>query len=124
MKLSYQLFANKFQASPENAFKLPCMKKLLAQIVHNENDDYFYQCIKLKNFQQGKNSIKNNVVLYESSIILCLEKWFGEMTGDGKNDEIDTGVVDGDKILHNICTFIIGCCLMEFQLTAIILLFS
>ena len=83
MKLSYQLFANKFQASSESVFELPLVKKLLTQIVNNENDEYFYQGIKLKNFQQGKNFIKNNVVLYVSSIILCLEEWFGELTEDG-----------------------------------------
>ena len=45
MKLSYQLFANnKFQASPESVFEL-------TQIVHDENGEYFYQDIKLKNFQ-------------------------------------------------------------------------
>ena len=43
-------------------------------------------------------------MLYVSSIILCLEEWFGELTGDGGNVEIDTRVVDEDKILHNICT--------------------
>ena len=104
MKLSYQLFANKFQASPESTFELPQVKKLLTQIMHNENDEYFYQGIKLKNFQRGKDSIKNNEVLYVSSIIFCLEEWFGELTGDGENVEIGTRVVDGDKILHNICT--------------------
>ena len=50
MKLSYQLFANKFQASPGSAFELPQVKKLLTQIMHNQNDEYFYQGIKLKNF--------------------------------------------------------------------------
>ena len=72
--------------------------------MHNENDGYFYQAIKLKNFKRGKNSIKNNVALYVSSIILCLEEQLGELTGDGENVKIDTRVVDGDKILHNICT--------------------
>ena len=52
-------------------------------MVHNENGKYFYQGIKLKNFQQGKGSIKNNIVLSVSSIILCLEEPFGELTGDG-----------------------------------------
>ena len=77
--------------------------------MHNENDEYFYQGIKLKNFLQGKNSIKNNVVLYVSSIIICFEEWFRELTRDGENIEIDTRVVDGDKILHNICT-VLGIC--------------
>ena len=77
--------------------------------MHNENDEYFYQGIKLKNFLKGKNSIKNNVVLYISSIIICFEEWFRELTRDGENIEIDTRVVDGDKILHNICT-ILGIC--------------
>ena len=104
MKLSCQLFANKFQASPESVFELPHVKKLLTHIVHNENDEHFYEVIKLKNFQPGKDSIKNNIVLYLSSIIFCFEERFGELIGDGKNVEIDTGVVDGDRILHNICT--------------------
>ena len=73
--------------------------------MHNENDEYFYQGIKLKNFLQGKN----NVVLYISSIIICFEEWFRELTRDGENIEIDTRVVDGDKILHNICT-VLGIC--------------
>ena len=60
--------------------------------------------MKLKNFQQGKDSIKNNIVLYISSIIFCFKEQFGEPTGDGRNIEIDTRVVDGDKILHDICT--------------------
>ena len=77
--------------------------------MHNENDEYFYQGIKLKNFLQGKNSIKNNVVLYISSIIICFEEWFRELTRDGENIEIDTRVVDGDKILHNICTVLCIC---------------
>ena len=38
--------------------------------MHNENGDDFYQGIKLKNLQQGKDSIKNNLVLYVSSIVL------------------------------------------------------
>ena len=41
MKLSYQLLPNKFQASPESVFELPRVKKLLTQIVHNENDEYY-----------------------------------------------------------------------------------
>ena len=53
--------------------------------MHNENDEYFYQGIKLKNFLQGKNSIKNNLVLYISSIIICFEEWFRELTRDGEN---------------------------------------
>ena len=40
MKVSYQLFANKCQASPESISELPCVKKLLTQIVHNENDTF------------------------------------------------------------------------------------
>ena len=103
MKLSYKLFDNKFQASPESVFELPRVKKLLTQIMHKWWV-LFYQGKKLKNFQRGKDSIKNNVVLYVSSITLCLEEWFGELTGDGGNVEIDTRVVDEDKILHNICT--------------------
>ena len=39
-KVSYQLFANKCQASPESVSELPCVKKLLTQIVHNENDTF------------------------------------------------------------------------------------
>ena len=35
---------------------------------------------------------------------MCLEEQFGEMTGIGENVKKDTRVVDGDKILHNICT--------------------
>ena len=34
-----------------------------------------------------------------------MEERFGELTGGGKNIEIDTTVADGDNILHNICTF-------------------
>ena len=49
MKLSHQLFANKFQASPESVFELPHVRKLLTQILHNENDKYFSQGIKLVN---------------------------------------------------------------------------
>ena len=78
------------------------MKKLLTQIAHNENDKYFYQGIKLKNLQRGKDSIKNNVSLYASSIILSLEERFGEPTGDGENVKTDTRLVYGDKILPNI----------------------
>ena len=52
-KLSYQLCANKFKASPESIFEVPHMKKVLTQIVHNENSE-FYQGIKLKNFHWGK----------------------------------------------------------------------
>ena len=36
----YQLFANKFQASPESIFEIPHVKKLLTQIVHNDNDTF------------------------------------------------------------------------------------
>ena len=43
-------------------------------------------------------------MLYVSFIILCLEEQYGEQTVDGESVEIDTRVVDGDKILHNICT--------------------
>ena len=50
----------------------------------------------------GKDFMKNNVVLYVSSIIFCVEVHFGELTWDGENVEIDTAVVNGDKILHNI----------------------
>ena len=75
----------------------------LTQILHNKNCEYFYQGIKL-NFQWGKDSIKNNLVLYISSIILSLEEHFGELTGYGENVEIDTRVVDGGKILYSICT--------------------
>ena len=42
-------------------------------------------------------------MLYLSSIILCLKERFGELTGDGENVEVDTRVVNRDKILHNIC---------------------
>ena len=45
-------------------------------------------------------------MLYIRSITLCLEEQFGELTGDGENFEIDTRVVDGDKILRNICTIL------------------
>ena len=38
------------------------------------------------------------------SIILYLKECFGELTGYGQNFNIDTRVVDGGKILHNICT--------------------
>ena len=109
MKLSYQLFPNKVQTSPESIFELPHMKNLLTQIVHNENDEYFYQGIKLKNFQPGKDSIKNNLVLHLSSIILCLEEQIGELTGDGESVKIGTRVVNGDKILRNICTVLNIC---------------
>ena len=55
--------------------------------MHNENGEYFYQGIKLKNFQRGKNSIKNNVRL--SSIIFCLQEQFGKLTGDGESVELE-----------------------------------
>ena len=58
MKLSYQLFANKFQASLENNFELLRVWKVSTLIVLNENCEYFYLGIKLKNFQPGKGSIK------------------------------------------------------------------
>ena len=77
--------------------------------MRNDNDEYFYWGIKLKNFQRGKDSIKNNVVLYVSSIILCSEERFGELTGDGENVKIDTRVVGRDRILHNICTVLDIC---------------
>ena len=38
--------------------------------MHNEHGDDFSQGIKLKNLQQGKDSIKNKLVLYVSSIVL------------------------------------------------------
>ena len=47
MRLSHQLFANKFQVSPESIFELLPVKKLLTEIVDSENDRYFYQAIKL-----------------------------------------------------------------------------
>ena len=50
MKLSYQLFADKYQASPEGVFVLPRVKKVLTQSVDNENGEYFHQGKKLKNF--------------------------------------------------------------------------
>ena len=34
-----------------------------------------------------------------------MEEHFDELTGGGKNIEIDARVADGDNILHNICTF-------------------
>ena len=34
-----------------------------------------------------------------------MEERFDELTGGGKNIEIDARVADGDNILHNICTF-------------------
>ena len=88
---------------------------MLTQIVHNENDKYFlsehfFQVqLQVHNFQlsRGRGSIKNNVLLYVSSIILCLEEYFGN--GDGENVKIDTRVVDGERILHNICTVLEIC---------------
>ena len=50
MKVSYQHFADKCQASPEGVFVLPCVKKVLTQSVDNENGEYFNQGRKLKNF--------------------------------------------------------------------------
>ena len=50
MKLSYQLLADKYQASPEGVFKIPRVEKLLTQSVDNENGEYFHQGKKLKNF--------------------------------------------------------------------------
>ena len=44
-------------------------------------------------------------MLYIKSIILCLEEWFGD--GDGENVKIDTRIVYGDKIVHNICTLLV-----------------
>ena len=38
-KLSYELFTNKFQASPKNVFEPTRWKKVVTQIVHNENDE-------------------------------------------------------------------------------------
>ena len=35
---------------------------------------------------------------------MCLEEYFGD--GDGENIKIDTRVVDGERILHNICTIL------------------
>ena len=55
--------------------------------MHNENNEYFYQGIKLKNFQWGKNYIKINVVLYIISIILCLKERLVNWQ-DGENVEI------------------------------------
>lgn len=46
---------------------------MLTQIEDNENDKYFFQGIKHKSFQPGKDSIKKNVVLYVSPINLCLD---------------------------------------------------
>ena len=80
--------------------------------MHNENgkyfsSEYFFQVyLQVHNFQfsRGKGSIKNKILLYVSSIILCLEEYFGD--GDGENIKIDTRVVDGERILHNICTIL------------------
>ena len=54
MGLSHQFFANKFQASPESIFELPLVKKVLIQILHNENGEYFYQGTALKTFKEEK----------------------------------------------------------------------
>ena len=66
MKLSYQLFADKFQDSREGFFVLPRVKKVLTQSVDNENGEYFHQGKNLKTFNKEKDSIKN-VVPYVSS---------------------------------------------------------
>ena len=119
MKISYQLFANKFQAFSESVFELPHVKKLSTQIKQNGNDEYFYK-EKLNNFQRGKIQSKTT---YLSSIILCLQEPFSVLMEDGENFKTDARVVDGDKvlhkILHNTCTTldIIRFCLMKFQLT-------
>ena len=44
--------------------------------------------------------------VYLSSITLYLEEHFGELTGNGENIKLDTGAVDRDKVLHNICTIL------------------
>lgn len=119
MKISYKLFANKFQAFSESVFELPHVKKLSTQIKQNGNDEYFYK-ERLNNFQRGKTQSKTTFL---SSIILCLQEPFGVLMEDGENFKTDARVVDGDKvlhkILHNTCTTldIIRFCLMKFQLT-------
>lgn len=119
MKISYKLFANKFQAFSESVFELPHVKKLSTQIKQNGNDEYFYK-ERLNNFQRGKTQSKTTFL---SSIILCLQEPFGVLMEDGENFKTDARAVDGDKvlhkILHNTCTTldIIRFCLMKFQLT-------
>ena len=66
----------------------------------------FIRVSNLKTFCKEKILSK---ITYISSIIICFEEWFRELTRDGENIEIDTRVVDGDKILHNICT-VLGIC--------------
>ena len=99
MKLSYLNFLPINCKPLQKAFLNYRMS--LTQILHNKNCEYFYQGIKL-NFQWGKDSIKNNLVLYISFIILSLEEHFGELTAYGENVEIDTRVVDGGKILYSV----------------------
>lgn len=100
MKISYQLFANKFQAFSESVFELPHVKKLSTQIKQNGNDEYFYK-EKLNNFQRGKIQSKTT---YLSSIILCLQEPFGVLMEDGENFKTDARVVDGDKFFTRFFT--------------------
>ena len=76
--------------------------------MHNENGECFYQgetFINLKNFPRKKrfHQKHQNIVLYLTSFFICEER-FAQPTGDGENVEIDTTLVDGEKIVHNICT--------------------
>ena len=63
MGLPYQLFSNKFQASPESTFELPCLTKLLTQIVDNENGEYFCQVVKLKKKTFNKEKILSKTTM-------------------------------------------------------------
>ena len=84
MKLSYQLFANKFQASLESNFELLRVWKVSILIVLNENYEYFYLDIKLKNFQPGKGSIKTKSC-YMLALSFCVWKSvLGNWQGMGK----------------------------------------
>ena len=54
MNLSYQLFADKFEASPESVFEQGSVKKVLSQTVDSENGECFYGVIKFKTFNAEK----------------------------------------------------------------------
>lgn len=75
MKLPYQIFTDKFQALLERVLEQPCVKKLLSQTVDSDNGEFFYGGIRFKNFQRGKYSVKNNVVLYVSLFVFKRVFW-------------------------------------------------
>ena len=107
IKQTFEKLHNQFDKNSASVFTLPSVKRVLSKVEHRDDDNYYYQEIKLTNFENAKHKLETEICDIVHNVMDCLESRFGLLS----NNQCEPNLVhksarEGDTLSNSICVIL------------------